>query len=150
MGQSVIVFERQISTGTAAGSSGTFAPTLDTSLAKFSNKMVTVHVECRASIASGGNMTGGARLHADYVVENKAGTVTAPAAISGSNNPANDSTTTFVASKAQAADAGVWSGSPPTLAMSIVGNKIVATFTNTASSTVNVTMIFDYDFVGST
>ncbi|HTQ45609.1 MAG TPA: hypothetical protein VMI75_22775 [Polyangiaceae bacterium] len=89
---------------------------------------------------SGGHLNVGAFITCEYVVENKNGTVSAPTAISSSNNPANNTTTTFVAAHAQASDFAT-AGSGPTCAWSISGTNARLTVTNNSNtSTADVTV----------
>jgi hypothetical protein len=147
MAQSVIIRDTKYFQGTAAGSGGTFTADYPIPIDKAAKLRATVI----ASHATTSHLDGAASLVAEYVVQNKNGTVTAPAAIASSNNPANDTTTTFVASAAQASDAGIWSGGTPTIAWSISTTNARLTFTNTgASVTVNISVIIDAFVVGST
>jgi hypothetical protein len=148
MAQSTAIIDQgKVYQGTAASAGGTF--TADYAIP--TDKAATLRAVCMASHATASHMDGAASLVAEYVLQNKNGTVTAPTAIASSNNPANATTATFVASAAQASDAGVWSGGTPTLAWSISGTNGRVTFTNTgASATVNVTVIISAIIVGST
>ena len=148
MGQSTVTIDYgKVYQGTAAGSGGTF--TADYAIP--TDQAAKLRATAVASHATAAHLDGAASIVAEYVVQNKNGTVTAPGATSGSNNPSNSATTTFVASAAQASDAGVWSGGVPALAWSVSGTNARCTFTNTGTaSTVNVTIVIEAIIAGST
>lgn len=148
MAQSLAIIDGgKVYQGTAAGTGGTF--TADYAVP--TDKAAKFRATAIASHAAASHLDGAASLVAEYVLQNKNGTVTAPGATSGSNNPANSTTTTFVAAAAQASDASVWSGGVPTLTWSINGTNGRVTFTNTGTaSTVNVTIVIEAIIVGST
>jgi len=146
VGQSVATIDQgKVYQGTAGASGGTF--TADYAVP--TDQVARLRAECIVSIASGGHLASCASLVAEYVVENKNGTVSAPSAIASSNNPANDTTTTFVASAAQASDY-IATGAV-TLTWSISGTNARCTFTNVGNpSAVNVTVVIKAILVGST
>lgn len=147
MAQSTVTIDTQVYQGTAAGSGGTF--TADYAIP--TDKCAKMRATVIASHAAASHLDGAGSCTAEYVLQNKNGTVTAPTAATGSANPCNSTTTTFVASTAQAFDAGIWSGGTPNASWSISGTNGRLTFTNTGSaSTVNVTVVIQAIIVGST
>lgn len=145
MAQSTVTRDTQTSQGTAASSGGTF----NADYVIPTDKTVMMRVYCIVSAASASHQASSAALYAEYVVENKNGTVTALAALGSSVNPGNSNTATFVAAHAQGSDYGA-SGTV-TLTMSVSGLNARATYTNVGNAvSVNVTIVFDVIIVGST
>lgn len=144
MAQSTVTIDRSIYQGTAAASGGTF----NADYAVPTDKTAYLRATCIVSSASAGHQANTAVLVAEYVAQNKNGTVTAPAAITSSNNPSNSNTATFVASAAQVSD---YAGGAPTLTWSVSGTNARATYTNNGiGSVVNVTIYVEVMIVGST
>jgi hypothetical protein len=99
-------------------------------------KVVMVH-------STGGHLDHGAGLWAEYVVYNANGTLTAPGAITSGNNPANNTTTTFVAAHAQGSDINSIGGANPTAAWTISGTNAVLTVTNNYTAAVDAVVYVD-------
>ena len=146
MGQSICKVDLgAVYQGVSTSAGGTF--TADYAIP--TDQVARLRAECIVSSATSSHLAACASLMAEYVVENKNGTLSAPSAISSGLNPANNSSTTFVASGAQASDY-VATGAV-TLTWSISGTNARCTFTNVGNTiSVNVTIVISAILVGST
>ncbi len=146
MGQSSLTIDRQIYTGTAASSGGTFVvnygfPTPD--------QCYYLRATLFGTVASGTHLTGSALLVAECVFEAKNSVLSIVGFLGSSNNPSNSNTTTFVAAHAQASDF-VASGAL-TLVWTVATPNAVLTFANVGNpASLNCTAIIDIMNVGST
>jgi hypothetical protein len=131
--------------GSAASGGGTFVVTY----ASTTDRATWLSAKCGLSDVSATHLHDAGFLTAEYVVENKNGTLTAATSYSSSNNPSNASTTTFVAAHAQAADSAFTGGGPSTLAWSVTTPNAILTLTNTGATTADVTCLIEAFYFGS-
>ena len=95
------------------------------------------------------HLNAAAFITCEYIIENKNGVLSAPGALTGSNNPSNNTTTTFVAAHAQASDFPT-AGSGPTCAWTISATNARVTITNNSNSlTADVTTVIQATQFGS-
>lgn len=120
----------QKQSGVAAGG-GTFAATIATNLAPFTNRVFRLRFTVFLSEASGGVEANAAALVAEGVYVNKGGTVTALTALAGSTNPINSNTAGGLAARPEATDAAM---NLATAVLTIVGNNVTCTVTNNAGA----------------
>lgn len=132
-------------TGTAASGGGTFTCDYTTT----TDRASYLDAEIGLSDVNSSHLHDAALMRAEYVVENKNGTVTAASPYTSSNNPANSNTTTFVAAHAQGSDSAFAGGGPPTCVWSISGTHARLTVTNSGATTADVTVLIHVFNFGS-
>lgn len=131
---------------TGIATAGTTTQTITTSAAPFTDCMVRLKFTAYLSVPSASHLSSSACVLAECVVNNKNNVVTFATAIATSANPMNSNTAGGeLTSRPQTSDAGT-----STLVLTISGNNVVATFTNNSGSTGNVTIVCDFEYVGST
>jgi hypothetical protein len=130
-----ILVDQKVCTGAAAAAGGTmtcdYATTTDRATRLIAN--VGLSNFSAAHLANAGFIT------CEYVVENKNGTVTAPAVFGSTVNPANENTATFVAAHAQATDSAFSNpggGTFPQCRWTISGTNARVTVTNNSITSV--------------
>lgn len=128
-----IVVDQKVCTGSAAASGGTM--TCD--WATTTDRATWLVARVGLSNASAAHLANAGYITCEYVVENKNGTVSAPAAIGSSNNPASSGN--LAASRAEASDGAYTNpggGTYPTCTWSISGTSARVTVTNQSVSAV--------------
>ncbi|HEY1956059.1 MAG TPA: hypothetical protein VGH28_10605 [Polyangiaceae bacterium] len=128
--------DQKVCTGTAAASAGTMTCDYATTTDRATRLVANVGMSALAT----GHLTATSFITCEYVVENKNGTVSAPTAITSSNNPSNNTTSTFVAAHAQASDSAFASTGPSTCVWSISGTNARVTVTNQGATAADVTV----------
>lgn len=103
---------------------------------------------------SASHLNATASIFCEYVVENKNGTLSAPAAITSSLNPAAENSTTYIAAHVQASDAAfnnAGGGTFPSCRWTISGTNARVTVTNQSvtSVTADVTVLIQAFVFGS-
>ncbi len=150
MAQSAVTIDRSIQQFSAVSISG---GTAVMNIATHSDKGMRLRAICMFSAASASHMSNFGSLTAEYVVQNKNGTLTATAAATSSFNPINSSTTVatgYIGKDVQADDHAALNGIC-TLTWSVSGTNAVCTFTNNSSTTaLNVSIVIDTWESGST
>lgn len=131
-----IVADQKICTGSAGASGGTF--TCD--YASTTDRATWVLARVGMSVLSTGHLNAVGAIFCEGVFENKNGTLSLATAQSGSANPSSNTTTTFVASHAQAADAAFVGAGPPSCVWSVSGTNERVTLTNTGAAVADVTV----------
>jgi len=153
MAQSAFLFKKKLYTGTAAASGGTFIADFD--MASFNDKGARLEAFVFLSSATSSHMNNFASLRAEYVVENKNGTVTATTAVTGSTNPLNSTTAGEQAAHVETSEAGFNNAGGDTFAtavwtISTTKARLTVTNNSTTSITANVTVEIVARIVGST
>lgn len=149
MAQSTPVIDRIVSQGTAAHDGGTF--TVDVPIP--TDKVARLRGWAFLSAASAGHLSVGASICAEWVVENKNGTLSTPTALTGSKNPNNSDTSDVTGLTGdlgiQASDSSFGSCAAD---WSIQTTNARLTITNSSADATdaNVTVIVDVMYVGST
>lgn len=153
MGQSLPIIDLgKTYQGTAAASGGTM--TADYAIP--TDTVARLRAVVILSSASASHLSAGASLCAEYVVQNKNGTLSVPGVVlAGSADPLNSSTAGEAAAFVQATDSGfdnAGGGLHPTAAWTISGTNARLTVTNQSVTSVvaNVTVIISAIIVGST
>lgn len=122
-------------------------------IATHTDKGMRLRAVCMFSAASASHLANFGSLTAEYVVQNKNGTLTATAAATSSFNPINSNTTVatgYIGKDVQADDHAALNGIC-TLTWSVSGTNAVCTFTNNSSTTaLNVIISIDTWESGST
>lgn len=130
-----IVVDQKVCKGTAAAAGGTMTCDYATTIDRATRLVASVGLSnfSAAHLANAGFIT------CEYVVENKNGTVTAPAVFGSTVNPANENTATFVAAHAQATDSAFSNpggGTFPQCRWTISGTNARVTVTNNSITSV--------------
>ena len=131
-----IVADQKVCTGSAAASGGTF--TCD--YASTTDRATWVFARAGMTALTTGHLNATAMIFCEGVFENKNGTLSLATAQTSSNNPASNTTTTYVATHAQGADAAFVGAGPPTCIWSVSGTNERVTITNTGGTTADVTV----------
>lgn len=151
MAQSAFTFKRKLYIGAAAAGGGTFIADFPIPIDKGARLEAFVFL----SQATSSHLNNFASLRAEYVVENKNGTLSAPAVVTGSTNPLNSNTAGEQAAHVEASDAGFnnpGGGTFPTAVWTISATNARLTVTNNSSTSIaaNVTVEIVARIVGST
>lgn len=151
MGQSVYICDKLLTQGTAGSGGGTYVMTVDTTASPFIDKITRFWVQVYFSHAVASHLNDASALLAECVVVSKTSTVTFLTAVATSSNPINSNTAGFIiTSRVEAEDTTM---NLNTVVLTIGANKLVITCTNNAGSgsvAANVTVVVDYECVGST
>lgn len=131
-----IVVDQKVCTGTAAGSGGSM--TCD--YASTTDRGSWVIARASMTALTTGHLSATGLLFCEAVFENKNGTLSLATALASSANPQGNTSTTFVASHAQAADSAFVGAGPPTCAWSVSGTNERVTVSNTGGTTADVTV----------
>lgn len=131
-----MVGDQKVCTGSAASSGGSM--TCD--YASTTDRASWVLARVGMSAITTGHLSTTGLLFCEAVFENKNGTLSLATALASSANPQGNTSTTFVASHAQAADSGFVGAGPPTCAWSVSGTNARLTVTNTGGTAADVTV----------
>ena len=131
-----IVADQKVCTGSAASSGGTF--TCD--YASTTDRATWVFARAGMTALTTGHLNATGMIFCEGVFENKNGTLSLATAQTSSNNPASNTTTTYVATHAQGADAAFVGAGPPSCVWSVSGTNARVTITNTGGTTADVTV----------
>lgn len=132
-------------TGTVAGTNGTL--TCDFPVP--TDRVAYLDAICAISDLNSSHLHGAALLRAEYVLENKNGTLAAATAFTSSNNPTAAGTTVYVAAHAQAADSDFVGGGPSNCAWSISTTNARLTVTNAGATSGDATLLIKALVFGS-
>lgn len=131
-----IVVDQKVCTGSAAASGGSM--TCD--YASTTDRGSWVIARASMTALTTGHLSATGLLFCEAVFENKNGTLSLATALASSANPQGNTSTTFVAAHAQAADSAFVGAGPPTCAWSVSGTNARVTITNTGGTTADVTV----------
>lgn len=125
MAFSKALIDRQTFTGTLTGTTPFWSASFNVAVP--TDRIVLIVVVCLVGSSSGGHLNGAGCVLAEAVYENDNGTVSAPNALSGSNNPATSGN--LAPAHAMAADF------TPSIAWSTSGTNAVVTINATSTPT---------------
>lgn len=131
------VVDQKLCTGSATSGGGTLTCDYATTTDRAHRVLALVGM----SNLSASHLQNGGFITCEAVFENKNGTLSLTTAQASSNNPSNNSTTTFVAAHAQGLDAAFVGAGPSTCVWSVSTTNARVTVSNLGATTADVTIL---------